>query len=91
MLVDSSSSGLLIDKNLVEKLEILKIKLAHSKLLVNADHSMNDRITHVVCLDIRIGAVRDSVVFVIANLSKAGAFLGFDWLEHLNPIIDWKR
>jgi len=26
---------------------------------------------------------------MIANLSKAGAFLSFDWLEHLNLVIDW--
>ena len=90
MLVDSGSLGSLIDKHLVEKLGIPKIRLAHPKLLVNADHLMNDRITHVVHLDVCIGLVQDSVVFVIANLGKAGAFLGFDWLECLNPVIDWK-
>jgi len=48
MLVNSRSSGSLIDKRLVEKLGIPRIKLPHPKLLVNADHSMNERITHVV-------------------------------------------
>jgi len=90
MLVDSGSSGSLIDKHLVEKLGIPKIRLAHLKLLVNADHSMNNRITHIVHLDICIGPVQDLVVFAIANLRKAGAFLDFDWLECLNPVIDWK-
>ena len=91
MLVDSGSSGSLIDKHLVEKLGIPKIRLAHLKLQVNADHSMNDQITHVVCLDVCIGPVQDLVVFMIANLRKAGAFLGFDLLECFNPVIDWKR
>ena len=88
MLVDSGSSGSLIDRHLVEKLGIPKIKLAHPRLLLNADHLKNDRITHVVCLDVHIGSVKDSIIFTIANLGKAGTFLGFDWLEHLNPIID---
>jgi len=90
MLVNGGSSGSLIDKHLVEKLGIPKIRLAHLKLFMNADHLMNDWITHVVCLDVHIGPVQDLVVFAIANLGKAGAFLGFDWLEHLNPVIDWK-
>ena len=91
MLVDSGSSRSLIDKHLVEKLNIPKIKLPHPKLLVNADHSLNERITHVVRLDLCIGPVKDTVIFTVANLGKAGAFLGFNWLEHRNPIIDWKR
>ena len=91
MLIDSGSSGSLIDKHLVDKLGIPKIKLAHPRLLLNADHSKNDQITHVVCLDVHIGSVKDSVVFMIANLGKAGAFFGFDRLECLNPVIDWRR
>ena len=91
MLVDSGSSGSLIDKHLVKRLNIPKIKLVHPKLLVNADHSLNECITHVVHLDLRIGLVKDTVIFTVANLGKAGTFLGFDWLECMNPIIDWKR
>jgi len=82
MLVNSGSSGSLIDKHLVKRLNIPKIKLVRPKLLVN------ERITHIVHLDLRIGLVKDTVIFVIANLGKAGAFLGFDWLERMNLIID---
>jgi hypothetical protein len=91
ILVNSRSSGSLIDKRLVVKLDIPRIKLPHSKLLVNADHLMNEHITHVVQLDLCIGPVKDMVVFTIANLGKAGAFLGFDWLKKLNSVIDWKK
>jgi len=90
MLVDSGFSGSLIDKHLVDKLGIQKIKLACPRLLLNTDHLKNEQITHVVCLDIRIGSIQDSVIFTIVNLSKAGIFLDFDWLEHLNPVIDWR-
>ena len=90
MLVDSRSSGFLINKHLVECLGIPKIKLAHPKLLINANRSMNEHITHVIHLNFHIGPVKDSAYFTIANLGKAGAFLGFDWLERLNPVIDWK-
>ena len=90
MLVDSGSSGSLIDKHLVERLNILKIKLVHPKLLVNTDHSLNEHITHITHLDLCISLVKDTVIFAVANLGKAGAFLGFDWLECMNPIIDWK-
>jgi len=76
ILVDSGSSGSFIDKHLVEYLGIPKIKLAHPKLLINANHSMNEYITHVVHLDFHIGPVKDSAYFAIANLGKAGAFLG---------------
>jgi len=48
MLVDSGSSRSFIDRHLVDKLNIPKIKLPHPKLLVNADHSLNEHITHVV-------------------------------------------
>ena len=91
MLVDSGSSGSLIDRHLVEKLGIPKIKLAHLRLFLNTDHSKNDRITHIVCLNLHIGPIKDSIIFAIANLSKASAFLGFDWSEHLNPVINWRR
>jgi len=91
MLVDSGSSGSLIDRHLVDKLNIPKIKLLHPKLLVSTDHSLNEHITHVVHLDLHIGPVKDTVLFAVANLGKAGAFLGFNWLEQLNPVIDWKR
>jgi len=90
MLIDSGSSGSLIDRHLVDKLNIPKIKLPHPKLLMNADHSLNERITHVIHLDLCIGPVKDTVLFAVTNLGKAGAFLGFDWLERLNPVIDWK-
>ena len=91
MLIDSRFSGSLINKHLVEKLNIPKIKLSYPKLLINADHSLNERITHVICLDLCIGPVKDTVLFAVANLEKAGAFLGFDWLEHTNLVINWKR
>jgi len=81
MLVDSRSSGSIIDRHLVDKLNIPKIKLPHSKLLMNGNHSLNEHITHVICLDLCIGPVKDTVLFAVANLGKAGAFLGFDWLE----------
>jgi len=84
MLVNSGFSGSLIDKHLVNKLGILKIKLACPRLLLNADHSKNEWITHVICLDVHIGSIQDSVIFAIANLGKAGIFLGFAWLECLN-------
>jgi len=91
MLVDSGSLESLIDRHLVKKLGILKIKLAHSRLLLNTDHSKNHRITHVVHLDVHIGSIKDLIIFAIVNLGKAGAFLGFDWLECLNPVIDWRQ
>ena len=34
--------------------------------------------------------MKDTVFFAVANLGNASAFLGFDWLEHMNPVIDWK-
>jgi len=42
MLVDSGSSGSLINKHLVNKLGIPKIKLPHPKLLINTNHSLNE-------------------------------------------------
>ena len=81
MLIDSRSSESLIDRHLVDKLNIPKIKLLDSKLLMNANHSLNECITHIIHLDLHIGPVKDTVLFAVANLGKAGAFLGFDWLE----------
>jgi len=91
MLVDSGSSSSLIDKHLVDKLKIPKIKLTHPKLLINTDHPLNECITHIICFEVHIGPMKDSVLFVVANLGKASVFLGFDWLEHMNPVIDWKQ
>ena len=91
MLVDSGFPGSLIDKCLVEKLGIPRIKLPHPKLLVNADHLMNECITHIVQLDLYISPIKDMVIFAVTNLGKAGEFLGFDWLERLNPVINWKK
>jgi len=91
MLIDSGLSGSLIDKHLVEELNIPKSKLICLKLLVNANHSLNECITHVIHLDLCISLVKDTVIFVVANLGKTGMFLGFNWLERMNLIIDWKR
>lgn len=90
MLVDNGSTGSLIDKRLVEQSGIPRIKLPRPTLLVNADKSMNKRITHVVQLNVKLGPHVEEMVFAIANLGKAGAFLGFDWLEKHNPNINWR-
>ena len=88
MLVNSRSSGSLINK--LEKLNIPKIKLTHPKLLINADHLLNEHITYIICLDLHIGPIKDTVLFAVANLGKASVFLGFNWLEHINLVINWK-
>ena len=87
-LVNSGSSRSLINKHLVDKLNIPKIKLSYPKLLINANLSLYECITHVIHLDLCIGPVKDTILFAVANLGKAGVFLGFNWLERLNPVID---
>ncbi|PFH52887.1 hypothetical protein AMATHDRAFT_100132, partial [Amanita thiersii Skay4041] len=47
-------------------------------------------LTHTVKLRMRIRDHEEVMDFGVSKLSKHEIFLGFDWLRHHNPKIDWK-
>ena len=59
----------------------------------NADGTPNagGHITHYVEVFITIGNHREKMQLLITDLGKADLFLGHEWIQYHNPIIDWQK
>ena len=68
------------------------IKFKNPIDIYNADGSNNQggQITSYALLDITIGNHMEKLMFLITDLGKADMFLGYEWVKHHNPSIDWK-
>ena len=58
----------------------------------NADGSVNSggRITHYVTAPVQIGDHMERMTFLVTDLGKSDVFLGYEWISHHNPRINWK-
>ena len=92
-LVDSGAMENFIDLRTVNRLRLGTKKLEQSVKLHNIDGSENTagRITHYLDLIVRRGNMRRAERFFVSNLGKDRIILGYPWLEHFDPEVDWKN
>lgn len=92
-LLDSGSTGSIIDSEFVKRHSLPTKPLAYPIPAINADGSRNSAgpITHVSELSMSIGDHTEKIMFAVARLGDHDIYLGFDWLSFHNPEVDWSR
>lgn len=92
-LLDSGSTGSCMSWRSVKKcgLEVYDFDVPID--VYNAKRSTNSggQITSYARLSIIIGNHQETMMFLVTDLGKGNMFLGFEWVEHHNPSIDWKQ
>ena len=91
-LVDSGATTNFIDKKFVLSNNLVMNKLATPYDVRNADGTFNvdGRITHYVRAYIEIGSHKTTQMFFVTELGAKAVMLGYTFLHHHNPEIDWK-
>jgi hypothetical protein len=90
-LVDCGATGEFIDSNFVQKHKLQAHTLDKPIPVYNVDGSRNEggSIREQVELIVRLGDHSERVTFLVCSLGKTDMILGFTWLQHHNPDINW--
>ena len=91
-LLDSGSTGSCIHRDYVRRHGLETQAFDAPIDVYNADGSVNSggRITHFVQLLVQIGDHRERMTFLVTDLGKSDLFLGYEWISHHNPCINWR-
>ena len=91
-LIDSGAGGQFIDKNFVLRHDIRTkpIKDPISVFNVDGTPNKNPQITRYADIAISTGGEPTTERLLVTSLGKESIILGFPWLQHTNPKIDWK-
>ena len=97
-LLDSGCTRTAIDYAFVRRMDLTTIPSRVVQPLYNADKLLNGYIKEYVELQVTIADAdgrehRERLEFAVVNLGsgKYDAFLGFDWLQRHNPLVDWSK
>ena len=92
-LVDCGCTGSCIDKNFIAEHKIATVPVLRPIPVWNADGTPNvgGDITHYVQLKLRIADHEELIDLAVTDLHKTNMFLGHDWLQEHNPLIDWRE
>lgn len=93
-LIDSGATGSCLDEAFASACSLQRKELKHPITLYNADGSKNlmGQMTHFVEVMVNIGGNhREARALPLAKLGSHSLFLGHDWLEYHNPLIDWRK
>jgi hypothetical protein len=90
-LLDSGCMKSTIDVDYVRQKGITTYKMMHPIPVSNADGTPNQNgpITEYVELQLDVKGHRERFIFVVASLKTHALFIGYDWLKHYNPDVDW--
>jgi hypothetical protein len=90
-LLDSGANAIYIDKAYAQKMKLPLTLLADPIPVYNVDGTRNaaGSITHCAEIIIQFQEHRERVTAEVTNLGKNQMILGYTWLSHHNPEIDW--
>ena len=73
-------------------MELTMIPFDQPIAVFNADGTPNigGSLTHYVVVRIQIGDHAEHLPLFVTDLGKSDLFLGHEWLDHHNPVVDWK-
>ena len=93
LLVDSGATDCFIDRKMAFRLGLPLFAHAQPIPVALADGRtpVSGSITHWTAMDIRTRNLRTTAVFHIIDCPKNPFILGYDWLERINPDIDWRK
>ena len=91
-LLDSGANTVFIDRKWAQIRNIPLLLLPNPILVYNVDGTRNSAgdITHCAEIIIDFQGHREKVVAEISYLGRHQMILGYTWLKHHNPDIDWK-
>lgn len=92
-LLDSGCTGTTLSKEFVRKNNISTKKVIKPIPVRNADGSVNQGgpITDYVEIKLTVNDHEERMIVAIAELGKTDLFIGYEWLKHHNPDIDWRK
>src|SRR5882757_2854060 len=92
ILLDSGATTSAIDSKMVEKYKLPLTALPFPIQAKNADRTDNSagHITHATTVTVHISQISHQWSFCITTLHNTDIYLGFNWLYHYNPPINWK-
>ncbi|PPQ81108.1 hypothetical protein CVT24_008812 [Panaeolus cyanescens] len=92
-LIDSGATSCYISHDLVNKFNLSTSAVARPIAVYNADGSLNaaGAISSYCQLNISINDQSESLRCYVTNTGSSSVILGFSWLRHHNPLIDWKK
>ena len=73
-------------------MELTMIPFDQPIAVFNADGTPNigGSLTHYVVVRIQIGDHAEHLPLFVTDLGKSDLFLGHEWLDHHNLVVDWK-
>ena len=91
-LLDSSTTGMFIDKEMAKRHSFKMMKLERPLKVKNVDETENSRgnITHQVEVNVFYKNHVERMRMDMCNLGKTEVILGMLWLQVHNPEIDWE-
>ena len=91
-LLDSGANIIFIDRKWVEGKGLPKRPLRHPISVYNVDGTKNSagQITHCTNITITYQGHKEQVTMEITDLGWNQMILGYMWLKHHNPEIDWE-
>jgi hypothetical protein len=92
-LIDSGCMRTCIDKEFARGSGLMLTRIINPIKVEYADGTSVEDFTIWYSTDIRIRAAGTTVVTgaLVTRLKSAKVFLGFDWLQSMNPRIDWRN
>jgi hypothetical protein len=90
-LLDCGVTGSTINQGYVEQHNIPTEKLAKPIPVYNADGTPNANgpIKECVHARMRINQHEEQIELAVSNLTGHDVFLGYEWLQHHNPTVNW--
>jgi hypothetical protein len=91
-LIDSGCMRTCIDEEFARKTGLMLTRISNPIKVEYTDGTLVEDSTIRYSTDIRIRAASATVVMgvLVTRLKSAKIFLGFDWLQSVNPKIDWR-
>ncbi|SJL07261.1 uncharacterized protein ARMOST_10604 [Armillaria ostoyae] len=91
-LVDSGCTSSAINRTFVRKHQLDTVKTAVPIVVYNADGTRNQAgdITEYVEMRMTIGNHVERIDFAVTDLGPKDLYLGHDWLQRHNPVINWE-
>ena len=91
-MMDTGCTGSCIHRDLVQRMELTMIPFEQPIAVFNANGTPNigGSLTHYVVVQIQIRDHAEHLPLFVTNLGKLDLFLGHEWLDHHNPVVDWK-
>jgi hypothetical protein len=92
-LIDSGCMRTCVDEEFAKKSGLMLYRISNPIKVEYADGTSVEDSTIQYSMDIRIRAARATIVMgaLVTRLKSAKVFLGFDWLESVNPRINWRN